>query len=92
GEDIRRPLGLEHRAPEAALVTIANSWKSSNILIGAKRRIAGVRLRATDSEWSHGDGPEVVGPLNALVLAMTGRKGAHGELTGDGLAVLAIRP
>jgi uncharacterized protein (TIGR03083 family) len=92
GQDIRRPLGLEHRSPEGALVAIADSWKNSNLLIGAKRRIAGLRLRATDIDWSHGDGPEVSGPLIALVLAMTGRKGAHTDLTGDGLVTLSNRP
>jgi len=92
GEDIRRPLGLEHTSPEGALVAVADSWKNSNFLIGAKRRIAGLRLRATDSEWVHGDGPEVSGPLISLILAMTGRKGAHPDLTGEGLAILANRP
>jgi uncharacterized protein (TIGR03083 family) len=92
GEDIRRPLGLVHQAPGAALVALADSWKKSNLLIGAKRRIAGLRLRATDAHWAHGDGPEVAGPLSSLVLAMTGRKGAHDALTGDGLATLADRP
>ncbi len=92
GEDIRRPLGQEHRVPEAALVALADSWKKSNLLIGAKRRIGGVRLRATDADWSWGDGPEVSGPMIALVLAMGGRKGAHAQLTGEGVAVLAARP
>jgi len=92
GEDIRRPLGLSHQAPEAALVAVADSWKNANLLIGAKRRISGLRLRATDTNWSHGEGPEVAGPLIALVVAMAGRKGAHADLTGDGLAVLATRP
>ena len=92
GQDIRRPLGLEHRPPEAALVALADGWKKSNLLIGAKRRIAGVRLQATDVEWAHGDGPEVSGPLLSLTLAMTGRKGAHADLSGPGLAVLADRP
>jgi uncharacterized protein (TIGR03083 family) len=91
GEDIRRPLGLDHQAPRAALVALADGWKHSNLLIGSKRRIAGVRLRATDCDWVHGYGPEVFGPLNSLVLAMTGRKGAHGDLEGDGLLVLANR-
>ena len=54
GEDIRRPLGLEHRAPAAALVALADNWKKSNLLIGAKRRIAGLRLRATDADWATG--------------------------------------
>jgi uncharacterized protein (TIGR03083 family) len=91
GEDIRRPLGLTHRSPEPALVAVADSWKTSNLLIGAKRRINGLRLRATDVEWVHGDGLEVAGPLQSLVLAMTGRKGVHHDLAGDGIAVLASR-
>lgn len=92
GQDIRRPLGLEHRPPEKALVAVADSWKNSNLLIGAKRRITGLRLRATDVDWAHGDGPEVSGPMVSLVLAMTGRKGAHSDLAGEGLATLAQRP
>ena len=93
GEDIRRPLGEDgHQVPGAALVALADSWKKSNLLIGAKRRIAGVRLRATDADWSWGVGPEVSGPMLALVLAMAGRKGSHAELTGEGVAVLAGRP
>jgi uncharacterized protein (TIGR03083 family) len=92
GEDIRRPLGLSRTAPEAALEAVADSWKNSNILIGAKRRIAGLRLRATDSSWTHGDGPEVSGPMASLVLAMSGRKGSLSDLTGEGLATLTSRP
>ena len=92
GADIRRPLGLDHASPEVALVAVADSWKNTNLLIGAKRRIAGLRLRATDSKWAHGDGPEVSGPLISLVLAMSGRKGAHPDLTGEGLVTLANRP
>jgi uncharacterized protein (TIGR03083 family) len=92
GEDIRRPLGQEHRPPVGALVAVADSWKNSNLLIGAKRRIAGLRLRATDAEWAHGEGPEVSGPLISLILAMTGRKAAHPDLTGEGLATLGSRP
>jgi uncharacterized protein (TIGR03083 family) len=88
GEDIRRPLGITHHSPEAALVAVADNWKNSNLLIGSKRRIAGVQLRATDATWSHGSGPLVSGPLQSLVLAMTGRKGALSDLSGDGVAVL----
>jgi len=92
GEDIRRPLGLKHETPASALIAVADNWKNSNILIGGKRRIAGLRLKATDINWTHGDGPEVTGPMTSLVLAMTGRKGVHGELSGEGLATLAERP
>jgi uncharacterized protein (TIGR03083 family) len=92
GEDIRRPLSLEHKYPEAAVVALADSWKKTNLLIGAKRRIAGLRLRATDNDWTYGDGPEVSGPMISLILAMTGRKGAQPDLSGEGLATLAARP
>jgi uncharacterized protein (TIGR03083 family) len=92
GDDIRRPLGLSHATPEAALVAVADSWKNSNILIGSKRRIAGLRLRATDCTWTHGNGPEVSGPMASLVLAMSGRKESFADLTGEGLATLSSRP
>lgn len=91
GQDIRRPLGLKYRPPEAALTAVADSWKNSNLLIGTKRRISGLRLRATDTGWAHGDGPEVSGPLLSLIMAMTGRKEALPDLTGDGVAELGSR-
>jgi uncharacterized protein (TIGR03083 family) len=91
GEDIRRPLGLEHKTPDAALVALADNWKKANLLIGAKRRIAGLKLRATDNDWTHGDGPEVSGPLTSLILAMGGRKGSFGDLKGEGLDTLSSR-
>jgi len=91
GEDIRRPLGLQHRAPEAALVAVADNYKKPNLLLGAKRRLAGLKLNATDSDWVWGDGPEVSGPMISLILVMTGRPGADRDLTGEGLATLAGR-
>jgi hypothetical protein len=67
---------------------VADFFKGSNLLIGTKRRIAGITLRATDADWSFGTGPEAAGPILALVMAMTGRKAAVGELTGEGAATL----
>jgi uncharacterized protein (TIGR03083 family) len=90
-EDIRRPLGFQHEYPTQALVRIADFFKGSNLLIGSKKRIDGLTLRATDADWSHGSGPEVSGPLLSLVMAMTGRKAAINELTGDGVATLRSR-
>jgi uncharacterized protein (TIGR03083 family) len=90
-EDIRRPLGIGHAYPTAAVVRVADSYKRSNLVIGAKRRISGLTLLATDADWSHGEGPEVVGPVLALLLAMTGRAQALTELSGDGVPVLGER-
>lgn len=89
--DIRRPLGLPHAYPPEALIQAADFYKGSNLILGTKKRIAGVTLRATDVDWSHGDGPPVEGPMPSLLLAMTGRKAALDDLTGEGVAVLASR-
>jgi uncharacterized protein (TIGR03083 family) len=91
GEDIRRPLGLSHKASEEALEAVADTWKKTNILIGGKRRIAGLRLEATDTDWRTGDGPTVSGPMASLLLAMSGRKAALADLAGDGVATLTAR-
>jgi uncharacterized protein (TIGR03083 family) len=90
-EDIRRPLGIQHRYPVEAVVRVADFYKGSNLLIGSKRRIEGLALRATDADWSHGTGSELSGPVLSLVLAMTGRKPAADDLTGDGEATLRSR-
>jgi uncharacterized protein (TIGR03083 family) len=91
-QDIRTPLGVHHDYPMEAVVRVADFYKGSNLIIGAKRRIDGLTLRATDSDWTHGTGPEVSGPITALVMGMTGRKSALDNLTGDGVAVLRDRP
>jgi len=90
-EDIRNPLGIRYEYPADALVRVAEFYRGSNLIIGAKRRVSGLALRATDADWSPGAGPEVSGPLLALLLAMTGRKAALGQLSGEGVQVLQAR-
>ena len=92
GEDIRRPLGMNRAFPEKTLVTVADFYKGSNLLIGTKRRIAGLSLKASDAAWSTGDGPEVSGPMASLLLAMTGRRQALADLSGEGVAAVKSRP
>jgi hypothetical protein len=90
--DIRRPLALPPLpVPEADLRAIADHAKTLGFPIGAKKRIAGLRLRATDLDWSTGEGPEVTGPLEALIMAMMGRRAALDDLAGEGKAELARR-
>jgi uncharacterized protein (TIGR03083 family) len=91
GEDVFRALGgyREHPAPHVAAV--ADFYVGSNLLIGAKKRVEGVTLRATDTGWSHGAGPEATGPAIALVLAMCGRRAAVDDLSGPGVEVLRAR-
>jgi len=91
GEDIRRPLGIKRAYPPEAVTRSADFFRRSNLLIGSKRRIAGLRLRADDLEWAAGSGPEVTGPALSLLMAMTGRAAALDDLSGEGVATLRSR-
>jgi hypothetical protein len=66
-------------------------YRGSNLLIGGKKRAAGLTLRATDADWSAGSGPEVTGPVVSLMMAIVGRQAAVDELSGDGVATLRQR-
>lgn len=48
-----------------------------------------VRLQATDTDWSHGSGPEVTGAMSDLYLLVTGRRAGLGRVTGPGVAALS---
>lgn len=87
--DIRWPLNIKHTFSAPVLIRVADFYKRSNVLIGAKRRIQGITLTASDANWSTGTGPEVTGPLLAIVMAMTGRTAALAQLTGPGAQILA---
>jgi uncharacterized protein (TIGR03083 family) len=91
GQDMCRPLGIARDLPEAHLVAVADFVKDDAHIFGARKRIAGLRLRATDIEWSYGQGPEVAGPAEALIMTMAGRMAALEDLSGDGRAALAAR-
>ena len=91
GQDICRPLGIRRDLPETHLVPVADFVKSDVHIFGAKKRIAGLTLTATDMDWSHGTGPEVTGPLEALVMMMAGRSVALDDLSGKGAHTLSAR-
>ena len=91
GQDMCRPLGITRDLPKAHVVPVADYIKNDVHLFGAKRRIAGLKLTATDMDWSDGNGPEVTGPAEALVMMMAGRLVALDDLSGEGMAALATR-
>lgn len=91
GEDMARPLGLRQAVPAESLITVADFYKRTQLLIGAKKRISGLQLKATDTGWQTGEGPEVSGSTMSLLLAMAGRRPALDDLTGSGVEVLATR-
>ncbi len=89
-QDIRRPLGMPRQIPAERLRPVLDGAVCSPELPG--RRLArGVRLVPTDLDWSHGSGPEVTGPAEAILMAVTGRADAVGELAGPGQPVLVAR-
>jgi uncharacterized protein (TIGR03083 family) len=90
-EDIRRPIGIARNVPEATLLTVADAVKRIGFPLHAKKRIAGLRISATDSDWSAGDGPSVEGPLAALIFVMAGRKAPLEVLSGEGKQTLEAR-
>jgi uncharacterized protein (TIGR03083 family) len=90
-EDARRPLGIRHTYNPEALRVAADFYTGSNTLIGAKNRVAGLTLKATDQDWTHGTGPLVEAPMLSLVLAMTGRGRHVVDLTGPGVETLRSR-
>lgn len=89
-QDIRRALGRPRIVPAERLERIL-PLVPGNPRLGAGRRIRGLRLRATDVDWQRGDGPEVAGTAEALLMAMTGRGDALSELSGPGREKLADR-
>ncbi|OBK77783.1 maleylpyruvate isomerase family mycothiol-dependent enzyme [Mycobacterium sp. 1164985.4] len=89
-QDIRRALGRPRAIPTERLARIL-PLIPGNPRLGAGRRIRGLRLRATDVDWTHGQGAEVTGPGEALMMAMTGRPAALADLDGPGKDALAQR-
>jgi uncharacterized protein (TIGR03083 family) len=91
GEDMARPAGRRVDVSPQALVHVLSFARRTSPLLHGKQRSAGLRLVATDVDWSEGDGPEVRGPAASLILAVTGRRAAVEALSGDGVATLRGR-
>lgn len=86
--DVRAALGTPRPLdPELARTVLTALMADA----AATARAAGLRLVATDADWSHGAGLEVSGPADALALALAGRRGAIADLTGPGVATLVER-
>jgi uncharacterized protein (TIGR03083 family) len=89
-QDIRRALGLARTIPVERVCAALDFVRYSPTIRGALR-VRGVRLVATDADWSHGKGPEVRGPGEALLMVMAGRPAALADLDGPGVPTVAAR-
>ena len=87
-QDIALPLGRTRPVPTAAAAAAAQRVWDMGFPFHARRRLAGVRLVATDTAWTAGEGAPVEGPIAALLLLVTGRGAARERLTGVGVRSL----
>lgn len=86
-QDVRRPLGLGHEFSDEQLRTTLDfltTHKHSKTLVG-KPKADDVRLVATDMDWAHGDGAEITGTAEALMMGLAKRP-VLDELAGEGVA------
>lgn len=90
-QDITRPLGLPHAMPvEHVVPALQQVWGSS--FYRPQKHLAGLRLVATDADWSAGEGDrEVRGPAGELLLVATGRPARLAALEGPGVEDAAAR-
>ncbi|MEU4393955.1 maleylpyruvate isomerase family mycothiol-dependent enzyme [Kribbella sp. NPDC023855] len=90
GQDIARPLGRPRSMPlEPAIAAL--EFVRTNKFYGAPKRLRGVRLVATDTDWSGGEGPdELHAPVADLILISTGRPAGLTNATGPALTRLNL--
>ena len=95
GQDMAIPLGIDlEMQTGGALIALDRTWAIRRTWLGRVNRqlpIDGYRLVATDADWTAGSGPQITGPVAALLLLVTGRRVALARLEGDGAAQLAMQ-
>lgn len=91
-QDIAVPLGLDlAMRPGPSAVAATRRWETRRTWlarVNARLPLDGYRFTATDTEWTRGQGPEIAGPVGALLLLITGRSAALRQLTGEGADAL----
>jgi len=85
-QDIARPLRRELAVPaDVTRAGLERVW-SMGWPFRAQKKLAGLRLTATDTDWAVGAGPEIAGSAIALLLLLTGRNATViDELHGIGV-------
>jgi uncharacterized protein (TIGR03083 family) len=91
GQDIAVPLGRDQAMPPDAAATAAERVWSFSRAYPAQKLCKGLRVQATNADWSAGDGDLVEGPIEAVLIAIAGRRAGLDRLTGPGVATLSTR-
>jgi len=91
-QDIAIPLGRDHPMPAEAARTGAERVWTMGWPFWARRHLRGLRMIATDTDWSVGAGVELRGPIAMLLLLLTGRTAtALPHLSGPGVQTISQR-
>lgn len=91
GQDMAIPLGRTRPLAAQGAATAATRVWSMGWPFHAARKLSGLRLLATDHQWSAGQGLPIEGPIAALLLLVTGRPAALPQLSGPGVYQLESR-
>jgi len=91
GEDIRRALGDRGEHPSAHVTELGPQYATTGKPLNGKVRTQGLSLRATDGDFTWGEGPEVAGPGIDVIMAITGRVAALDTCEGEGVETLRSR-
>ncbi|GAA0810603.1 maleylpyruvate isomerase family mycothiol-dependent enzyme [Spirilliplanes yamanashiensis] len=81
GLDVTVGLGLDRRPPPDRVALVLAGMRPRNLAYFGTD-LTGVRLHATDVDWSFGEGTPVHGLAQDLLLAVCGRRLPAGRLTG----------
>jgi uncharacterized protein (TIGR03083 family) len=74
GQDIAVPLGLPRTMPVPAAVIAAERLWKMGFPFNARKRFPNVTFTATDADFSVGDGDVVRGPIQDIVMTLSGRR------------------
>jgi uncharacterized protein (TIGR03083 family) len=85
GQDIAVPLGRERPVPPVPAAAAAQRAWDMGFPFRARKRLAGLRLRATDGDLVLGEGAPVEGTTGDLLLLVTGRTATVHRLSGEGV-------
>ncbi|MFI0353877.1 maleylpyruvate isomerase family mycothiol-dependent enzyme [Actinomadura sp. 9N407] len=90
GQDIARPLGRAREMPPEPTIAAIEHVRAS-AFYGARKRLKGITLVATDLDWSAGEGPdEIRGTTADLLLLASGRTTGLSSLSGPGTERMAL--
>ncbi|HEV7420531.1 MAG TPA: maleylpyruvate isomerase family mycothiol-dependent enzyme [Mycobacterium sp.] len=74
GQDIAVPLGIERKMPIPAAVIAADRVWKMGFPFHARNRFPNVTFTATDADFSVGKGQQVRGPVQDILMTLSGRR------------------